>query len=645
MFILYQVTVKGQVLVIGHNLLNNKPITNTSILVKEGGVITKSVNTKSKTEFIVPLDFGKDYQIYFQNAQCPTMFLEVLTANVPKDKYEYRMQYELNIPFVDRDDEDIDTTVFSKPFHRIIYNGRTRMVDDSAYNNAFARNVLKKPVKETPVEKKLPETVQTPTPVPEAPSLLAGRVLLGSGNQPPVTNKPVSIFNQDGNVIKSTATNRAGAFAFANIRTSEVSRITMNISESETAGNDLNLYNSKNESVQHSKATGTMCEWSLRKDDVARLVDNNYTSNIGGKLVVSSPKQKKFFSERNVYLSNKMHTVLKKTKTTIFGTFVFEDIKPEHVYYIGVDKTDMQPGEKIDLLSKDDNFIATLDTVAAGKNSLRINSSYNKTFNDITISDNEMKMDIAATIFGDNVNTPIGKLKVLLLNDNYEVIDSAITNDFGAFKFKYLPFLKRFYLSAENNGNILDVFKNILIYSSDEHLIKIMTHQKGSKMKYKPVSAEMTRLRDIELDDPWLELLDGKENPAAASEPKKDKMIVENILFETNKYDITPQAKEILDKIILVLNTNKKLKVEIGAHTDSKGSAVSNMKLSQMRAKTVHDYISNAGIERTRIISKGYGESRLLNKCGDNVNCSEMEHAQNRRIEFKILGDSIHENH
>jgi len=122
-------------------------------------------------------------------------------------------------------------------------------------------------------------------------------------------------------------------------------------------------------------------------------------------------------------------------------------------------------------------------------------------------------------------------------------------------------------------------------------------------------------------------------------------MIVENILFETNKYDITPQAKEILDKIILVLNTNKKLKVEIGAHTDSKGSAVSNMKLSQMRAKTVHDYISNAGIERTRIISKGYGESRLLNKCGDNVNCSEMEHAQNRRIEFKILGDSIHENH
>jgi len=239
------------------------------------------------------------------------------------------------------------------------------------------------------------------------------------------------------------------------------------------------------------------------------------------------------------------------------------------------------------------------------------------------------------------VNNPIGKLKIILLNDSYEVIDSALTDNLGTFKFKYLPFLKRFYLSAENTDNILDVFKNILIYSSEDNLIKIMTHQKGNKFSYKPVTAEISGLRDIELDDPWLELIDHKKtNPSEKREiPIIDnKLIVENVMFETGKYDINNQAKEILDKIILVMWNNKNLRIEVGAHTDSKGNDEANLKLSELRAKTVREYITKSGIDPKRIIAKGYGETKPLNHCNDAVPCSEMEHAQNRRIEFKILG-------
>ena len=262
-------------------------------------------------------------------------------------------------------------------------------------------------------------------------------------------------------------------------------------------------------------------------------------------------------------------------------------------------------------------------------------------FNELSISDAEVKMDVKATIFGDNVNNPIGKLKVLLLNSEYQVIDSAVTDDFGTFKFKYLPFLKRFYLSAENTDNILDVFQNILIYSSDDNLVKIMTHQKGSKFSYNPVSTEMTRLRDIELQDPWLELLGSEptEKPLAdKKESKPSKSITENILFENNRYELTPSSKETLDKIILVLNSNKKLKIEIAAHTDSRGNTAANQKLSEMRASTVKNYITSAGIEQNRISSKGYGETRLLNNCDDNTDCDDAAHAVNRRIEFIISG-------
>ncbi len=137
---------------------------------------------------------------------------------------------------------------------------------------------------------------------------------------------------------------------------------------------------------------------------------------------------------------------------------------------------------------------------------MKIASDYNKVFNEISVDEEEMKMDVKATIYGDNVNSPIGKLKIILLNDNYEVIDSALTDNLGTFKFKYLPFLKRFYLSAENTDNILDVFKNIIIYSNDDNLIKIMTHQKGARFSYKPVHAEISSMRDLELEDPWLEV-------------------------------------------------------------------------------------------------------------------------------------------
>jgi outer membrane protein OmpA-like peptidoglycan-associated protein len=630
---------KGQITLIGHTMINNTPIANVAVLIKEGNTVVKSLNTQSKSTFKAQLDYGKKYQIYFQHPKCPVMYLEVLADGVPPEKYDYLMGYELNVPFVYKSDEDIDTTVFVKPFHRVIFNGVKRMVDDTAYNNAFARTVIKKPVKE-PVTVQAKDTTATNTKAPETRVTLAGKVFLNGNSKLPVKNRAILLLDKNGKVIKSTYTNRFGAFAFPSIMGSEAGMIKMEEIEPD---NMFTLASSKNITIASCKPTSGHCEWVLNSTETGKLTDNNFTTNIGGKLVSSSSKEKKFFAKKDVYLSNRFNTVIKKTTTNLIGTFVFEDIKPDNHYFIGVDKADITAGEKIDLLSKEDNYITTLDSVVAGKQSVQIASNYNQVFNDLSIDEEEMKMDVKATIFGDNVNNPIGKLKIVLLNDNYEVIDSAITDNFGTFKFKYLPFLKRFYLSAENTDNILDVFKNILIYSSDDNLIKIMTHQKGTKFQYKPVNADMSRLRDIELEDPWLELIDGQPANTVPSEKRNftvpKKSIVENILFETSKYEITPQAKEILDKIILVLNTNKQLKIEVGAHTDSKGSEAANLRLSQLRAKTVQDYITRSGIDVKRIISKGYGESKLLNACGDNKPCSEMEHAQNRRIEFKILGE------
>ncbi len=121
-------------------------------------------------------------------------------------------------------------------------------------------------------------------------------------------------------------------------------------------------------------------------------------------------------------------------------------------------------------------------------------------------------------------------------------------------------------------------------------------------------------------------------------EIKKDKVIeFHNIYFDFGKATLKEESKEVLDRIVEVMNENPTLEIELSGHTDSQSSAGFNLKLSQQRADEAKRYIVSKGISENRIVAIGYGETRLLNHCKDNVPCSEEEHAINRRIEVKVI--------
>ena len=112
------------------------------------------------------------------------------------------------------------------------------------------------------------------------------------------------------------------------------------------------------------------------------------------------------------------------------------------------------------------------------------------------------------------------------------------------------------------------------------------------------------------------------------------------IYFDLGKSTIRKDAALELDKIVQVMNEYPNMSVELGSHTDCRSGAASNMKLSTSRAKASVLYIVEKGIDKSRIVGKGYGESKLLNNCGCEGKvqsaCSEDEHAANRRTEFII---------
>ena len=112
------------------------------------------------------------------------------------------------------------------------------------------------------------------------------------------------------------------------------------------------------------------------------------------------------------------------------------------------------------------------------------------------------------------------------------------------------------------------------------------------------------------------------------------------IYFDMGKSKIRPDAAVELDKIVTVLKEYSNIYIELGSHTDCRSAAAFNLQLSAARSKASAEYIIKKGINRSRITTKGYGESKLLINCGCEgkvkSNCSEDDHAKNRRTEFLI---------
>lgn len=114
--------------------------------------------------------------------------------------------------------------------------------------------------------------------------------------------------------------------------------------------------------------------------------------------------------------------------------------------------------------------------------------------------------------------------------------------------------------------------------------------------------------------------------------------VIQNIYYDFDKWDIKESSKVELDKIVKLLRENPSLSIELGSHTDSRGSVDYNDQLSRKRAESAAQYIISQNISKLRISARGYGERFLVNNCGDNVPCSEAQHEMNRRTEFKITG-------
>ena len=137
---------------------------------------------------------------------------------------------------------------------------------------------------------------------------------------------------------------------------------------------------------------------------------------------------------------------------------------------------------------------------------------------------------------------------------------------------------------------------------------------------------ELVRLAQIE-----------KEKDDAKSRIESKINALENIYFVFDSSKITSSSKNTALKLAAILNEYPNLIIEVDSHTDSRGTAVYNQKLSEIRLQNTLEFLFKNGIQANRVVGKAYGEEKLVNECDDHTKCSEIKHKQNRRSQFKII--------
>lgn len=164
---------------------------------------------------------------------------------------------------------------------------------------------------------------------------------------------------------------------------------------------------------------------------------------------------------------------------------------------------------------------------------------------------------------------------------------------------------------------------------------------KLEKEGYLSKSVNYTKVLDKEGQYSLNELLDFNLDKVSVGLDLAKIVSLKPIYFDLGKFNIRKDAAIELDKIVKLMNENPAMVVELGSHTDCRGSAASNEKLSEKRAVASAAYIKKRISDPSRIYGKGYGESKLKNDCGCEGNvkstCTEAEHQENRRTEFIII--------
>ncbi len=211
---------------------------------------------------------------------------------------------------------------------------------------------------------------------------------------------------------------------------------------------------------------------------------------------------------------------------------------------------------------------------------------------------------LLGTITDSDINEVLSEAKVALLDDKFQQIAEVISAADGTYNFD---------VKCNKTYHVRVAKKD---YETNESVITIQPSIDKSEL-------------DVKLEKQVKEIGVGTDLAKTLNIPI--------IYFDLDQSFIRKDAAFELEKIVAVMKQYPNMKIDVRSHTDSRQTKKYNMLLSDRRAKATIEWFVKRGINAKRLTGRGYGESKLINRCSDDVDCTEEEHQLNRRSEFLIV--------
>lgn len=215
-------------------------------------------------------------------------------------------------------------------------------------------------------------------------------------------------------------------------------------------------------------------------------------------------------------------------------------------------------------------------------------------------------------------------LAIEVVTYDQDSTEIPLSDTYVEFRAKEGGLLKEFTSNTEGKGEAIPVKLHSdyqILGSKEEYFVKQIRYTtKGKAVPEEDLTAPVT---DIFLTAKLVmePIICNKE------------IVLENVYYDRQKWDIRPDAAKELDNLVALLNDNPTLDIQLGSHTDSRGSDEYNFDLSQKRAQSAVDYLIAKGIEDRRLQAVGFGKRELLILDAK----TEEEHQVNRRTEFRVI--------
>jgi outer membrane protein OmpA-like peptidoglycan-associated protein/tetratricopeptide (TPR) repeat protein len=462
---------------------------------------------------------------------------------------------------------------------------------------------------------------------------IEGTVLLTENANDPAKGVNVILADAKGNHLDSMKTGNDGTFQFKNLDGEKKYMAIIDSDDPQFNGKARYFLSDKNKIIHRvsNKEGGEKFVFKNLPIDPNGLPDLYTEDNLtlAGNLLYGENPSKPIKNTR-IKIVNEYGDVVEETTTNEFGAFAFRNIPSDQNYIVSIEEGDISlpANTKVTLTNKSGKELKTFMT-GSGKFNFKILSAEKNLLKEMDADDANLIMDIYGYMYDQN-KKPITNTKIKIKEEGSSFDPVVVTsNDKGKFSFKNLKGDKSYLFEADETDPSMKGVTRIYIADSRGKIYKVLDKNGSGKFVFKMLDADKAAMGEFVVDDPWLQVLEMKNKA-------KELTIIENIYYASGDYKLDAAGVQILNKVISVLNSNPKLMIELSSHTDSKSSDEFNLGLSKKRAQFAVDYMTAKGINKKRLKAVGYGETKLLNKCGNGVECSDEEHKINRRTEFKI---------